>query len=299
MTALLLPAPGAQDLARALAAHLQASVGGVEARRFPDGESYLRLLDDPSGRDVIVVAALRDPDPQALGLWYLAQTARELGARRVGLVAPYLPYMRQDHRFRAGEAVTSAIFARFLSQAFDWLVTVDAHLHRYSALSDIYTVPADNVASAPAIARWVLAHVSQPVIVGPDSESAQWASDVAARVGCRFIVLKKRRLGDRSVEISVPAVEGLAGCSPVLIDDIISSGRTMAVAVRQVRDEFGTPAVCIGVHAVFAPDALQVLGEAGASTVVTCNTLPHASNGIDVLGDVVQAVRARCLEPSS
>lgn len=293
MSMIILPAPGAEQAAADLAVHLQAPVGRVEARRFPDGESYLRLHDDLSGKHVVVVASLRDPDPQALGLWYLAQTARELGARRVGIVAPYLPYMRQDKRFQPGEAVTSVTFARFLSQAFDWLVTVDPHLHRRASLAEVYSIPAENVASAPSIARWVTANIAEPVIVGPDSESEQWASDVAGRVGCPFIVLAKRRLGDRSVEISVPQVETHTGRRPVLIDDIISSARTMAVAVRQVRSVFESAPVCIGVHAVFAPDALQALEEAGAARVVTCNTLPHPSNGIDVMGEVAQAVRAR------
>jgi ribose-phosphate pyrophosphokinase len=291
MSMIILAAPGAEQAAKDLAVHLHAPVGRVEARRFPDGESYLRLHDDLAGKDVVVVASLRDPDPQALRLWYVAQTARDLGAKRVGIVAPYLPYMRQDKRFQPGEAVTSGTFARFLSQAFDWLVTVDPHLHRLASLADVYSVPAENVASAPAIARWVAANVPEPLIVGPDSESEQWASDVAGRVGCPFIVLAKRRLGDRSVEISVPEIGTHAGRRPVLIDDIISSARTMAVAVRQVRSVFRSDPVCIGVHAVFAGDAMQALDDAGAGRVVTCNTLPHPSNAIDVMGDVAQAVR--------
>jgi ribose-phosphate pyrophosphokinase len=293
MTVLVLPLPGAQASATALAAHLDAPVGRVEARRFPDGESYLRLHDDPAGRDVVVVASLRDPDPQALGLWFLSQTARELGARSVGLVAPYLPYMRQDTRFSPGEAVTCGTFARFISQAFDWLVTVDPHLHRVASLSQVYAIPADNVASAPAIARWVTQRVPQPVIIGPDSESEQWVGDVAARVGCPAIVLQKRRLGDRQVEISIPDAQAFAGHSPVLLDDIVSSARTMAEAVRHVRAAFGVAPVCIGVHAVFAPDAMQALRDAGAGRVVTCNTLPHESNAIDVMGEVAAAVRKR------
>lgn len=291
MGMIILPAPGADQSAADLAAHLQVPVGRMESRRFPDGESYLRLHDDLSDRHVVVVASLREPDPQALGLWYLAQTARELGASRVGIVAPYLPYMRQDKRFQPGEVVTSGIFARFLSQAFDWLVTVDPHLHRIASLGEVYSIPAKSVASAPAIARWVAANIPDPVIVGPDSESEQWAGDVAGRVGCPFIVLDKRRLGDRSVEICAPQVGTYAGRRPVLIDDIISSARTMAVAVRQVRSVFGSAPVCIGVHAVFASDAMQALEEAGAARVVTCNTLPHPSNGIDVMGEVALAVR--------
>lgn len=291
MSMLVLAAPGGGQAAANLAGHLGVPSGTVESRRFPDGETYLRVADDVQGLDVIVVASLRDPDPQALGLWYLAATARELGARRVGLVAPYLPYMRQDKRFHAGEAVTSTIFARFISQQFDWLVTVDPHLHRLGSLAAIYTVPAEAVASAPAIARWVRANVQDPLIVGPDSESEQWATDVARRVGCPAVVLRKTRLGDRSVQITVPDVGSNAGRTPVLIDDIISSARTMAVAAGRMRDTFGRVPVCVGVHAVFSPDALQVLQDAGVERIVTCNTLPHATNAIDVDAEIAQAVR--------
>lgn len=292
MKMIVLPAPGAQLTANGLAVHLKAPLGEVESRRFPDGESYLRIKDGVEGCAVVLAASLRDPDPQALSLWYLADAARELGARQVGLVAPYLPYMRQDERFQPGEAVTSRTFAQFLSSRFDWIVTADPHLHRYGSLSDIYTVPAQAVASAPAIARWVLAQVPQPLIVGPDAESEQWAADVARRVGCPAIVLAKTRLGDRRVEITVPDPGPHAGRTPVLIDDIISSARTMAVAARRVRDAFGQAPICVGVHAVFASDAMQTLREAGAGRIVTCNTLPHETNAIDVGPELAAAVRS-------
>ena len=287
----MLPLPGADAQAAELARHLGATAGAVEFRRIPDGESYYRIASDVRDCDVVVVAALRDPDTLALGLWYVADTAREMGARRIGLVAPYLPYMRQDARFHDGEAVTSRSFGRFVSQAFDWLVTVDPHLHRYPTLDIVYSIPSVVVPSAPAIARWLQGHVAKPVVIGPDSESEQWAGDVARRVGCPSQVLTKTRLGDRHVEISLPEPGLAEGRQPVLVDDIISSGHTMAEAVRHVRSAFGTPPVCIGVHALFAPEARDLLLAAGASQVLTCNTVPDASNAVDVLPDIAAAVR--------
>ena len=239
-----------------------------------------------------VVAALRDPDPLALGLWYVADTLRELGAASVSLVAPYLPYMRQDARFRDGEAITSRSFARFASQAFDWLVTVDPHLHRYASLDEVYTIPSQVVPSAPAIAAWVRANVPQPVLVGPDAESEQWVRDVAQRIGCPWQVLRKTRHGDRHVEVTLPDAGAARGRVPVLLDDIISSGHTMAEAVRHAA-AFGAAPVCVGVHALFAPDARQLLRDAGAAQVVTCNTVPDETNAIDVLPELAAAIRQR------
>jgi ribose-phosphate pyrophosphokinase len=191
--------PGSQRCAERIAEHLGAARCRVESRRFPDGEIYLRLLDEVQGRHVAVVVQLRDPDPQLPGLLFLADTLRELGASSVGLVAPYLPYMRQDIRFHPGEAVSSRSFARLVSRAFAWLVTVDPHLHRVASLDALYDLRATVVPSAPAIAAWVRAQVPHPHIVGPDEESAQWVSNVAALAGCSYSVLRKRRRGDRSV----------------------------------------------------------------------------------------------------
>ncbi len=287
----ILSLPGAEAFSDRLADKLDAARCGMEVRHFPDGETYLRVLDDVSGRDVAVVAQLREPDAHLPALLFAADTLRELGAASVGLVAPYLPYMRQDVRFLPGEAVTSRTFARLLSQAYGWIVTVDPHLHRNASLDTLYHTSTEIVPSAPAVAAWVQTRVSRPALVGPDAESLQWVSQVAAMAGCPHLVLGKRRMNDGEVILDVPDLHELEGRTPVLLDDIISSGGTMAAAIHALRGQ-GLPApVCVGVHAVFAGDAAQRLILAGAARVVTCNTLAHATNGIDVSGALAEAVR--------
>jgi ribose-phosphate pyrophosphokinase len=284
--------PGNEAFAERLRNELGGDTVEVEWRRFPDGESYIRFKQDPKGADLSLVCTLNDPDSKALALLFAARTARELGASRVGLVAPYLGYMRQDRRFNPGEAVTSVHFARLMADAFDWLVTVDPHLHRRSSLGEIYAIPSRLVAAAPAMAQWIKANVARPLIVGPDSESEQWAAEVAAACGAPHAVMSKTRLGDRRVEIEAPPLAQWKDRTPVLLDDIISSARTMALAARKIREAgLGAP-VCVGVHAVFSPDAMDALREAGASRVVTTNTIPHATNQIDVGALVARAVES-------
>lgn len=275
--------PGAERCADTLAAGMGTPRCGLEHRRFPDGETYLRVAGEVQGLGVAVVAQLGNPDALIPGLLFLADTLRELGALRVGLVAPYLPYMRQDARFQPGEAVTSVSFARLVSSRFDWLATVDPHLHRHATLDEIYSIATEVVPAAPAIAAWVQAHVERPCIVGPDEESAQWVREVASHVGCPHAVLRKTRHGDRSVSLAVPDLGLLQGRTPVLVDDIISSAHTMAEAVRVLRAHGSAAPVCAGVHALFADGAADLLHAAGAHQVVTCNTLAHPSNAIDVV----------------
>ena len=285
--------PGNEGFAARLQAELRAGALQLEWRRFPDGESYVRFADDPRGLDLALVCTLNDPDAKALALLFAARTARELGAASVGLVAPYLGYMRQDRRFSSGEAITSVHFAALLSGAFDWLVTVDPHLHRRSALADIYSIPAVAVPAAPALAHWISRNIEKPLILGPDSESEQWAAEVAQGCGAPHAVMAKTRLGDRRVEIQAPTLAHWKGRTPVLIDDIISSARTMALAAKRVAEQGFEDAACVGVHGVFSPDALAVLCEAGVRRVVTTNTVPHETNAIDVSALVAISVGQR------
>jgi ribose-phosphate pyrophosphokinase len=292
MRSLLLAYPGNEALGESVSRALNADTVAFAMRRFPDGETYLRIDSEVRDRTVAILCSLHEPDERLLPLVFLSDTLRELGARAVGLIAPYLAYMRQDRRFEAGEAVTSASFARLLSKQFDWLITVDPHLHRRSALGEIYSTPTEVVHAAPALAEWIRVHVTAPLVAGPDSESDQWVRAVAEAVPCPYVVLQKTRRGDRDVTVSpIPTSHSRTDRTPVLIDDIISSARTMIEAVRQWRAAGATAPVCIGVHAVFAGGAFTELIGAGAARVVTCNTIPHASNAIDLSPLIAAAAR--------
>lgn len=283
--------PGYAAVGAALVAGLNAEAGEIAVRHFPDGETYVRLLTPPAGRSVILACGLDRPDEKLSSLQFAAVTARELGAIRIGLVAPYLAYMRQDARFHEGEAVAARAFAGWLSWIVDWLVTVDPHLHRYAKLGEIYPIATAIASSTTAISRWITANVTDPLVIGPDAESRQWAAAVANGANCPCLVLEKVRRGDRDVEITIPNLAGAAGRTPVLVDDIISTARTMAAAVKHLRAA-GTPApVCIGVHALFGGDALPCLVQAGVREVITCNTVAHATNAIDVLPQLADSAR--------
>lgn len=288
---LLLVLPGSEHLGNDLAAALGAEVGRLALRAFPDGETYVRIDTSPEGRPVILLCSLHEPDRRLVPLLLVAATARDLGACRTGLVAPYLAYMRQDARFRPGEGISSRYVGTLLSGAIDWLVTVDPHLHRHHSLGEVYTVPATAVAAAPAIAAWLRREVRAPFLVGPDGESAQWVGAVADAAGAPHVVLDKVRHGDRAVDVSVPRVDGWRDRTPVLVDDIISTATTMAETVRQLRGAGLPPPICIGVHAVFAADAERVLRDAGAGRVVTCDTIAHPTNAIDTAALLAPAVR--------
>jgi len=284
--------PGNEAFAAALMASAPAWPGTLSIHRFPDGEVLPRFDTRVAGCPVVLVCSLNDPDRKVLPLLFAAATARELGAKCVLLVAPYLAYLRQDTRFREGEAVSSRLFARQLSCGFDGLVTVDPHLHRHRALSEIFTRRALSASAAPVLARWVRDNVAEPVLIGPDEESVQWVGQAAAAAGLQHFTLTKRRHGDRNVEIVLPDLEPWRGCTPVLVDDVISTGGTMRESVRLLRQAGFAAPVCVASHAVFAGAAYEELLAAGAARVVTSNTIAHPSNRVDAGPAVAAALQS-------
>ena len=288
MAGILIALPGSEAHAQRLSQAVGLPLAKLELRTFPDQEIYLRIDSDVQGLEVVIVGSLDKPGEKFLQVAFLAATARDLGAARVGLVAPYLAFMRQDSRFLPGEGITSVYFGRMLSGLVDWLVTVDPHLHRWHSLDEVYSIPTRIARSAEAIASWIKAHVERPLLVGPDAESHQWVSAVAELCEAPFTVLEKTRRGDRDVSVSQLAAPWLDHTA-VLLDDIISTGRTMLEATKQVRAAGAPTAICIGIHAVFADAVQQELIAAGASQVVTCNTISHLSNDICVGRAIAEA----------
>ncbi|MDB4960613.1 MAG: ribose-phosphate pyrophosphokinae [Myxococcales bacterium] len=283
--------PGTEKHARDLATRLGATVVTPEIRQFPDGEVYVRIDADLANHEVVLVGSMHGGDKFLL-IAFLAGTARDLGARRVGLVAPYLAYLRQDTRFKAGEGVTATYFARLMSSTVDWLVTVDPHLHRLDSLDHVYSIPTAIARAATSIATYITSEIEHPILVGPDAESVQWVAAVAAVCKAPYQILEKTRRGDRDVSISAPSGPW-NGHTPVLIDDIVSTGKTMIEATRQLRAAGSAPPVCIAIHAVFADAVNDELVSAGAKGIVTCDTIPHVTNKICVADSIADAVRAR------
>lgn len=289
---LVLALPGGEALAAALARALRCEHSPLALHHFPDGESLVRLDAPVKGRCVVLAGSLNQPDDKTLALLFAADAARELGATQVGLVAPYLAYMRQDERFHPGEAVTSRSYARVLSAALDFLVTVDPHLHRWHSLDQIYAIPTTVVPAAPLIARWLQTRVARPLLVGPDAESEQWVAEVARLAGAPWTVMRKTRRGDRDVSVRLASRGPWPDHVPVLLDDIASTGHTLAAATGALL-RAGLPApLCVAVHALFDAQALDTLRAAGVRRVVTCDTIPHATNAIRMTSALARAVRA-------
>ena len=261
----------------------------VERHRFPDGELKLRLPASLPSR-VVLYRSLAHPNEKLVELLFVAQAARQGGAADLTLVCPYLAYMRQDIAFTAGEVVSQKILGRFLASLFDSVVTVDPHLHRVKTLPE--AVPASRataLSAAPLLGELVAARVPQALLLGPDAESAQWVAAAAQAQGLAHAVCEKKRHGDHQVTVQLPDVD-LRGRAVVLIDDVASSGHTLAEAARGALAA-GAKSVDVAVtHALFAEGALALVRDAGVRHVWSTDSIAHESNAVSLAGMLAWAL---------
>ncbi|ACG76876.1 phosphoribosylpyrophosphate synthetase [Phenylobacterium zucineum HLK1] len=260
-----------------LAAALGVPLRLVDVHAFPDGETLPRVPE--TAPTVIVYRSLDRPNPKLMPLMLACDAWRRAGAQRLVLVAPYLCYMRQDTVFEPGQSLSRDVIGALLGARFDRIVTVNPHLHRTSDLSAVFGCDADALSAAEDLAR-TLGGDGEPVVVGPDVESAPWAADVAGFLGAPSLTLAKRRRGDREVELSVPDPAMVAGRRAILVDDICSSGATLALAARRLVAA-GAASVEIAVtHALFEPSADARLRAAGVQRIVSTDSCPHPTNAV-------------------
>ncbi len=290
MEKIIFALPGNEKLTENLSRLTGYITGSLVIRHFPDNESYVRVVSDVSGKEAILICTLHKPDDKLLPLFFLCRALKTSGAKKITLVAPYLAYMRQDKKFKPGEAVTSEYFAQFVSSFVDELITIDPHLHRRHSMSEIYSIPCRVLHSSKLISDHIRTKIKNPVLIGPDSESEQWVSEIAQRISAPFVIFKKKRLGDETVHITLPQFEKYKNKTPVLVDDIISTAKTMIETIKHLKAIGMTSPLSIGVHGVFAGHAYKDLKDAGSLEVITCNTVIHESNRINIAGIIAESI---------
>lgn len=264
--------PQAQRLASALDVQIQE----VFLHHFPDRESLLRLptvLPD----HVIICRSLNQPNDKLIELLLCAKTARQLGAKRITLVAPYLCYMRQDIANQPGEAVSQRVIGQMLAELFDDVITVDPHLHRISTLNQ--AIPIDNAISLTAadeIGRFLKQQLDYAVLLGPDSESEQWVSAIAEKIGFDFSVAEKIRQGDKEVTMTLPEFD-FHNKPVVIIDDMASTGRTLARATDLLLAAGAKQVYAAITHPLFCGDAEAHIMQAGVKQIWSTDSISHPS----------------------
>ena len=289
---MILAFPDYLSQAQRLAARLNAPLAEVTLHHFPDSESLIRL--PPSlPEHVIVCRSLNQPNDKLIELLLCATTARELGAKRLTLVAPYLSYMRQDIANQPGEAVSQRIIGKLLAGLFDDVLTVDPHLHRISSLDQAIPIKnAISLTAADEIGRFLKQKLDYAVLLGPDSESEQWVANIAGKIGFDYAIAHKERLGDKQVEITLPDYD-YRNKPVIIIDDVASTGRTIAQAARLLQAAGSKDIYAVVTHALFCDDAEAHILKTGIKAIWSTDSIDHTTSCIKLdtlLADAVKTI---------
>ncbi|MCA6230777.1 MAG: ribose-phosphate diphosphokinase [Phenylobacterium sp.] len=264
----------------------------IRPHAFPDGESRPVVMAT-AGSAAILYRSLARPDGRLMPLLLAADALRRAGAARVDLVAPYLPYMRQDRVFAPGEPLSQAVIGRVLSGAFDRILTLEAHLHRTPDLAGVFPGRVARNAGGGEVLAEALAHLRPRVslVAGPDSESAAWAGAVARRLGAGVLVAGKRRLGDRDVTVQYPDDPRLDGAHIALVDDICSSGGTLAAAARALKAAGAARITAAVVHGLHDARTVRALKAAGIDRLIVTDSVAGPGRRLPVAGALARAWR--------
>src|SRR3990170_6772713 len=289
------------QLAERVSKELGVEPGRLEIKRFPDGEKYLRVHNNVQGQDVAVVQSLYGDlrNEHIFEYLLLVDTLRDLGARSITGIVPYLAYARQDARFYPGEAVSSSAVARFFESAGTTsFLTVDCHLHRLGDVSKVFKIPARNLSAMPLLGRYARENLGprKPVVIAPDEEAEQWAATVAKELDAEHVVFHKKRVRKEGATASKVEVEyegdlQLKGREVVFADDIISTGATIAEAAKACRKKGVRRIYALCTHPVLAEGALKRMKAAGILKVIGTDTIPSPVSKVSVAPVIAGALK--------
>lgn len=277
-----------------MAQELNLKAGGLEVRRFPDGEKYLRVLDNVKNENVVVVQSIHHtPDELLFEYLLLVDTLKDLGASRVTAFIPYFAYARQDERFKPGEALSFRTVSKLMeSVGTDEIYTIDMHQHRVLKSSEVFRIPSHNLSAMPLLADYAkeTGVVKKPLVIGPDAEAEQWAKIAAERLETDYDVFEKKRLGDAHVEVR-PRKSSAKGRDVLIVDDIISTGGTIVEASRILLSQGASKIAVACTHPILANGALEKIQKAGVASVVGTDTVPSPISRVSVAPLIASEIR--------
>ncbi len=274
--------PASQLLAGRVAEAMGSNLLVSEFKRFPDGESYVRILDDFTGDDVTIIQSTVN-DSDFVVLLQLIDACSE--AAKINVVIPYMGYARQDKRFKKGEPISSRAIAGAITA--DNVFTIN--IHNESIITH-FEAKAVNLDATPMIGRYIKnMKFKNPVVIAPDDGAIVLAKNAASDLGIDYDFLEKTRLSGETVTIQ-PKNIAVDGRDVIIIDDIISTGGTMAetIALLKSQGAHGVFAACV--HPVFSNNAVLKLFKAGVRGIIATDTIDKGVSVVSVASVIAEAI---------
>lgn len=273
-----------RQLSESLARELSVPVAKTGIKRFPDDEVYVRVEDDLSGQDAVIVQTAF-PDRNIVELFLLQDAARQAGAAKVTTVIPYYGYSRQDKLFNPGEALSAWNLASHFELFSDRVITVDLHAPK---VLEAFKKQNIHISGMPAIARHLEQH-NVDAVISPDKGAVARAGEVAKILGTSFDYLEKTRIDGQTVAMKPKSLD-VSGKVVAIVDDIISTGGTIITAAGQLKAQGAEKIIAACTHGLFANNSLPRLKDS-LDVVFATDTLEGEASEVSVAPEIAKALR--------
>lgn len=296
-----------QDLAASVARELGEKLCYVETRKFPDGERYLRISESVENEEVTVIQSTGYPqDENLMELIFMIANLKDLGAKKVRVVVPYMGYARQEKRFNPGETISAKIVCEMIESAgADEFITFNIH---EKCVLDFFNIPARNISAMPDIAdylnkKFFKKEDAKPLIIAPDKGAYGFAQEISEIIGCDCTYLTKVRLGPDKVETKIVDVrcdsesentvnvDSVKGMHAIIVDDIIATGGTIVNAINILK-QYGASSVDVCcVHPILTNNEATRIYAAGANKIIGTNSLSSDTSRVSIASSIADALR--------
>jgi len=273
--------PSSQVLGVRLSRELSCPLVEMEYRRFPDGEQYCRIKNGVPDHAVLVQGTPTDGD--FTSLLFLLDALD--GADRIDLVVPYFGYSRQDRRFLDGEPISARAIARCLNA--DRTILVNTHA---TGISEHFPGEVNVLDAAPLLAEHVRDWGKDVILLAPDKGAFNMVKGAAEHAGLDFDHLEKTRLSGDDVTIA-PRNLAVKGRDVVILDDMISTGGSIATAAEMILEQGANNVHAIAVHGVLAGAAVLRMAAAGVDMLAFTDTLECAHSKVSVAPLIAGALK--------
>ncbi len=261
------------ELAQRIADYLGVPLGRIEIGRFPDGEIFVKVLENVRGKDVFVVQPIcSPPNENLMELLIMVDAMNRASAARITAVLPFYGYGRQDRKDQPRVPITAKLVANLLVAAgTNRVLTLDLHAQQIQGFFDI---PVDHLYASPVIVKYLREkNLPSLVVVSPDTGGLKMAHAYAQMLGAGLALVAKQRKGPSDVE-SLSMVGEVRGCTCVLVDDLVTTAGTLQAACRVLRDNGAVDVYAAVTHPLLTTLGVERLREARLRELVVTDSVP-------------------------
>ncbi|HEY5621849.1 MAG TPA: ribose-phosphate pyrophosphokinase [Pontiella sp.] len=265
---------GHRALAERIATAAEVEMCDVDITRFPDGEIFVKIVENVRGEDLFIVQSVSvEPNEYLMELLIMIDAAKRASADRITAVLPYYGYARQDRKDQPRVPITAKLVANLLAAAgADRILCVDLHAQQIQGFFDI---PMDHLYASPVIVKYLRSmKLDNLVVVSPDAGGLKMADAYAKLLDAGIALVGKQRKSAEDVEAN-HLVGDVEGCNTLLVDDMTSTAGTLTAAAALL-EKAGAKSIRAAVsHSLLTQKGIDRLKDSPIVELVTTDTVPQ------------------------